>query len=126
MNETPVEAPKEKAVVEYLALMDNRFSTIASWVIRESHKRFMKLFMRVTDRNQRDQEREVVVWLAHTTLVYLTALEQENGSWNPTEGYLEAFDHLLKIKQAEALKLKQLVDDTSKAAPEQPAEEISA
>ena len=110
-----VTTPENK--LEFLVLTDNRFTVIATQILREANKKFFRLFSRVADRKGRDSMQELVVWLAHTVLVYLTAMEHDKLEWNPVESFLTAFEQLLKIKQEEALKLKQELSEADEIDP---------
>lgn len=107
-EEASVQEPKPEERVAYLALSDPRYATIATQVIREAQHKFLKLYKKTPDKGKRDLGAEMVVWISHMTLVHLTMLEQNKKMGNATAVFLQAFEHMLKIKQAEIEELKQL------------------
>lgn len=107
-EEVNVQEPKPEEKVAYLALSDPRYATIATQVIREAQHKFLKLYKKTPDKGKRDLGAEMVVWISHMTLVHLTMLEQNKKMGNATAVFLQAFEHMLKIKQSEIEALKRM------------------
>jgi hypothetical protein len=120
-KEEPVNPEKQKpaeTVADYLALSDPRFGTVAIQVIKEAQHKFFKLYKKTPDKDKREFGAELVVWIAHMTLVYLTMLERHDKMGNATEVFLQAFDHMLKIKQSEIEALKRMQAPNTEVAPD--------